>query len=488
MIAELPRLEIRLGGFALTPVLRAALTSLHVRQRTNRPALCVLVFRPTRGRFEDVPEPGTELQIETAAGALFSGHVTALEYGAKERGAIELVVRAYDALDELAHTFATRRFTDITLPDLARALARDCRTPFTVSAAAEGARLGAVVQCGRSHLDLLTHHAARAGLAFNLTGDVLHLHAADGYGAPLALDAFRDCDNIEVEHNPGRHTRHVQVDGWDASRGECFAGTSAEGGAGGARAHHNLHALDRGQASTLARAIGGRERARSKVLNATLPGNPEFRPGRSVQLTGLHPGGDGRFVLYTVEHRMDARTGFTTALDSRPPEEPDAAQGRADLCVGHVLGVDDPEGRGRVRVALESVGGLELGWLPVCLPGAGSGHGLACLPDVGDRVALLFDDLHAERGLVLGGLTGPGAKGDSGVEGAATRRRELRSPDGHRFLLDQSDDRVVVEHPSGSRLEFTRSGVHLTAKGGLVLEAPGDRVCLRGSRIDLERG
>jgi phage baseplate assembly protein gpV len=158
------------------------------------------------------------------------------------------------------------------------------------------------------------------------------------------------------------------------------------------------------------------------------------------------------------------------------------------ITVGEVLRIDDPDSRGRVRVALSAYDGLESEWLPVLALGAGEAKGLALQPDVGDRVVIAHDSRDPGRGVVLGGLrTGDAGEPGVGVVDGAVGVYGLKLPTGQFLRLSAGSDSLVIGNHAGSRVELTDAGIVVHAEGDLVIEAPGHLLRLQADRIELEQ-
>ena len=138
------------------------------------------------------------------------------------------------------------------------------------------------------------------------------------------------------------------------------------------------------------------------------------------------------------------------------------------------------------------------------VPGAGSDKGIIALPDVDDRVLVLLVNGDPAQAVVLGGLYGPQAPPDAGVEDGAVRRYTLVTPGGQRVQLDDAQETVRVENSNGdflqlspdevrlgdsngSLIELTPSRCYIHAAARLEIEAPGQSVVIRGQSIDFER-
>ena len=178
-------------------------------------------------------------------------------------------------------------------------------------------------------------------------------------------------------------------------------------------------------------------------------------PGTALTVEGLTPGGI-RHVRPAGRRprRSTPFGGYTCTVTSAPPDHLrllrrlDEAPGReaSAITIGEVLRIDDPDGRGRVRVALSAYDGLESEWLPVLALGAGEAKGLALQPDVGDRVVVAHDSRDPGRGVVLGGLrTSDGgrarASASSTVRSACTG---CELPTGQFLRLSAGGDSLVV--------------------------------------------
>src|SRR5215211_7677204 len=120
------------------------------------------------------------------------------------------------------------------------------------------------------------------------------------------------------------------------------------------------------------------------------------------------------------------------------------------MTVGEVTRVDDPDGLGRVQVALPTFGDVDAGWMPVLGVGAGKNKGLVALPDVGDQVLILLAHGDPARGVVAGGLYGVLGPPDAGVEAGAVQRYALLTPGGQKVQLDDGMRSVRLEDSSGS--------------------------------------
>jgi uncharacterized protein involved in type VI secretion and phage assembly len=344
------------------------------------------------------------------------------------------------------------------------------------------------VQHRQSDFDLLVEVAARAGRLLAPDGDTLALVTLDGQGEDIPLRYGTNLHEVTVETNLDRAATSVTADGWDPDTAESFTAT-VDGAIPGVTpgVDASVHLLDRAAASTgeseaAARLVLDSRRAGALTVRGTADGDGRIRAGARITVSGLAASADGRFTVAEAVHTLDGN-GFLTTFDTRPPPLPAADRGSV-VTLGRVTAVDDPHGRGRVRVALPAWGGVDAGWLGVVCPGAGPGKGIVALPDVGDAVAVALPHADPAAGLVLGSLYGAMTPPDPGVDGGATRRFSLHTADGQSIVVDDTAHSLRLADRTGSFVELAPGAVRLSARTDLVLEAPGHAVTIRAATVD----
>ncbi len=519
-LVSLPKIVVEVDGAPLNPEAARALGEVRVQERLSLPTLCELTFvDPDRRYVERASSfPGASLHIgiERAGQALFDGQVTAVEFEHGPAGGMVLRMRAYDLLHQLRKRQPVRRHTRVTLKTLASELTADLG--LAIDAAESGPEWDTLVQFRQSDLDLMTEVATRAGLYFTLRGKTLHLITLEGIGAEVPLKLGQSLLEVRVKVTGEAACRSVETLGWDPWLAEA-----RRGAAGGARLGRRINAevLPTGlgasgaltltdvtvqtdtQASALSQSELDRRMAGEVSLWGVAEGNPALCPGALIQVEGLAPSLEGRYVLTSVSHTVDRRRGFLSEIDTAPTQ-PSMHTRAATSTIGVVTRVDDPENLGRVRVSFPSYQDIESDWLEVLTPGAGSKKGLVILPDVGDRVLLLASGDDPGQAVVLGGLYGKEGPPDAGVDGGAVKRYTFVTSGGQRVQLDDDKRRVRIQSSSGHSLELTPGRARLVASSGsyveladqmvrihaaadLVIEAPGKSVTIRGQSIDFQR-
>lgn len=498
-----PAVRLRVDGEQLDPDRVAMLSTVRVRREASAPAACALQFEDPAGaaRLEEALAVGTrvEVELEGAAGPLFTGEVVALERAFRPDGTVAVEARCQDAAHRLRADSQLRVFVDVSVADLARELAAGAG--LALHAEAEGPRLPRLVQDGRTALELLTAVTRRAGLWWQADAAGTRIELFDAAGTGDRVTARYGADLLEAVVTdsavPGRSGWRLR--GWDPVTAAAASGHAdtdpAVAGAqeavrGGAITADGAH-LD-----ALARALTADDEAEGRRIRAVVEGDPALRPGTTLAVADLTPGASGDFVLLAVDHVVDRVGGYTCTVGSAPPEHlriladagRQALSGPAAITGAEVLRVDDPEGRGRVRVGLLAYDGIETEWLPVLALGAGEGKGLALQPAIGDRVLVAHDAQDPGRGVVLGGIRGSdGGEPGAGVVDGDVVVYGLRLPTGQSLRLAAGGDTVAIGNRTGSRIELSESGIVVHAEGDLVLEAPGRLLRLQADRIELER-
>jgi uncharacterized protein involved in type VI secretion and phage assembly len=503
-MTTLPQVTVAAGGAPLPRETMQALGQVRVQQRLSLPTLCELAFYDPPGPLTAASHltRGTDLRVslDDERVPLFTGEVTAVQYVYGPSGGREVRIRGYDRLHRLRKRGEPRAHVQVTLQELAEELVADLG--LTVRASDPGPLWPRVIQHRQTDFELLHELADRCGLYLNLREDTLHLLTLEGTGNPVSLSLGKDLLEARVEANDEPACRSVTASGWNPLRVEAFQGRTTDARVGrqvtmdiapdlqgGRRDRHRPgeSVRDRHHAEAMAQAELDRHVAQEVTIWGVAQGNPRLRPGTPVVARGIAETLAGRYTLTAVTHTLDHQKGFLSEFSTAaPPPRPSSAGAVAAL--GEVTRVDDPEGTGRVRVSLPAYQGVETEWMHVLAAGAGKDKGLMILPDVGDRVLVLFSHGDPGQGVVLGALYGMQGPHDSGVEGTAVRRYTLLTPGGQEIQLDDTHSRIRLVDSTGSFVELTPEKVHLHAAVDLEMEAPGRSVTIRGDRIDFERG
>lgn len=498
-IVALPQVLIEVDGSTLDDEEMRELALVRVRQRLAAPAQCELTFH---GEVDStLPSAGSRLRVGVSGrdAPLFAGQITAVEHVFGPDRDYGLVVRAYDPLHTLRKRQRARGLVQTTVEEIANDLAGELG--LSVDAAESGPVWQNVVQHRESDFELLVVLAARCGLYPVVRDDVLHLVTLEGTGDAISLIVGEELLEARVELNGERSARSVSAAGWDplsaqshqATAGSARSGRDVEAevsptdvGGTGEVALFGEYASDVAHANALAQAELDVRTAGEVTFWGVAEGDPSLRAGTPIQVSGLRDELDGRYVLTEVTHTIDVARGYLSELSSAPPEVR-RRMSSATAALAEVTTVDDPDGRGRVRVKFPAYGDVESDWLGTATPGAGSDRGIVALPDVGDHVLVVFPHEDPATGIVVGGLYGTGGPPDPGVAGAAVQRFSLRTAGGQHVALDDENKKLRLEDVTGSSLELAPGRVRLHSAVDLTIEAPGRAILIRAKSVDFEQ-
>lgn len=131
--------------------------------------------------------------------------------------------------------------------------------------------------------------------------------------------------------------------------------------------------------------------------------------------------------------------------------------------------------QGRVQVAIPTVPGIEP-WAAVCAPFAGDGYGLYCMPQVGDVVAVAFENGDLQWPVVIGSLWDVSNRPPVDLPTDAVNKRVLKTPMGHELVLDDLELSITLTHLAGHTLTLSADAVTIelaNGLGSLTLSLPG---------------
>ncbi len=498
---RIPGVTIDIAGSTLDAVHTAVLGSLRVRREASAPAACELVFEDPEDaqRLERSLRLGAEVEVRVdgVAGSLFSGELLTVERVFAPDGTLQVTARCQDVAHRLRGDSRLRAFVDVSVAELVRELAGE--VGLGVEADAEGPRLPRFVQDGRSSLEVLTSVTRAAGLWWQVIDGKVVLFGTEGIGREIEVEFGVDALEAVVTTSALANRGGWQLMGWDPVSGSVKTGSSgADAAAPGARqaVTGGRIAVDTDQLDALAGGLVADDASVARSLRAVVRGDASIAPGVRIVVRGLTSDASDPFLVLAADHVVDSFSGYLCTVTSevpphlrmRDPLERVPAREASSITLGEVLRIDDPEGRGRVRVALSAYDRIESEWLPVLALGAGEEKGLSLQPDVGDHVVVAHDARDPGRGVVLGGVrTTDGGEPSVGVVDGAVGVYGMRLPTGQSLRMAAAKDTVVVVNHGGSKIELSEAGVLVHAQGDLVLEAPGHLLRLRAERIELEQ-
>ena len=124
-----------------------------------------------------------------------------------------------------------------------------------------------------------------------------------------------------------------------------------------------------------------------------------------------------------------------------------------------VTDIADPEGQGRVKIALpwsaDTAGGRYETWARLATFMAGNNRGSWFIPDVDDEVLVVFEGGDPRRPYVIGSLWNGRDTPPESMDGAGRNfKKVLRSRNGVKITLDDADgqEQMILETPGGQSL------------------------------------
>ena len=487
-IAFTPRLRIEIDGQPLSPALLAGLEEVLVQQRLSLPSLCELTFIDPPQSFT----PGSALRVllDNQTIPLFVGHITAAEYLYETDQSLRVAVRGYDTLHRLRGSRRARAHVQVTLADLLREFSGE-----NVVAQANSPLWDHLIQYGQSDFELVQTVAERSGLHFIMRDHTLYVLTLAGLDETVALQLGGNLYSAQIDVSGSAAPSSVVTVGWETGHARTHTGqasqsrsTTVRANAPGGQAQvFNQGVQDILHAEAIAQGELDTRAAGEVVLRGVAEGDVALWPGVRVALSGVVPAVAGQYVLTAVTHRITGTAGYICEISTAPPPLRHRT-GETVTTVGQVTQINDPEGLGRVRVALPTYGNIETAWIGVLSAGAGSKKGLLITPAVGDQVLVLFVHHDPGQSIVLGGLYGSNRTPEQGVENGAVSRFSLVTPGGHVLRLDDGNQLIRIENTGGSYIELAPGGVTIHASADLTIEAPGRTMTIRANAVNFVQG
>ena len=240
-------------------------------------------------------------------------------------------------------------------------------------------------------------------------------------------------------------------------------------------------------------SVTGTGESRSQLLKA----------GDTVEIEGtLEPG--GVYGLTRVEHRWRPE-GYSNTFECTPWKQyrnpqPPAQRDWQGVVAARVVEHNDPKKMGRLRVQFFWQGDGATHWARMVSPHAGPDRGFMWMPEVGDEVAVAFEDGDPERPILLGSLWNGVQQAPReeffGSDIPANDIKRIVTKSGNRLqMVDTPGRETVVATPNHTSMAMTeksdatgRELVALHSDGDIVLSAPAGRVHFQSKYFSREVG
>jgi uncharacterized protein involved in type VI secretion and phage assembly len=157
------------------------------------------------------------------------------------------------------------------------------------------------------------------------------------------------------------------------------------------------------------------------------------------------------------------------------------------VLVGLVTDVQDPEGLGRIRVEMPSLGeGVESTWARMATALAGPELGAWFQPEVGDEALVAFEMDDIRRPFVLGFMW----NGDNAPPSTEPSERILKTVSGHKLTFNDAggSESITLEDASGvNKVVLDKNGITIETSKDFSVKA--NKVVVKADvTVDLEAG
>jgi uncharacterized protein involved in type VI secretion and phage assembly len=248
------------------------------------------------------------------------------------------------------------------------------------------------------------------------------------------------------------------------------------------------------------RSVGG------SIMGTGQSRNQRLMAGDTVEVEG-NIDAKGIYGLIKVIHRWDPQ-GYTNTFTCTPwknyrnPQQP-ALRSWYGIVAARVVDHNDPKKMGRLKVQFFWQSDGSTHWARMVSPHAGPDRGFMFMPEVGDEVAVVFEDGDPERPVILGSVwNGVQQAPRAGFFGADTdipdnNVKRIVTKAGNRMQMVDTEGKetMVLATPNHSSLTMTekhsstgRTLVHIHSDGDIVLTAPNGRVHVQSAFFSREIG
>jgi phage baseplate assembly protein V len=161
------------------------------------------------------------------------------------------------------------------------------------------------------------------------------------------------------------------------------------------------------------------------------------------------------------------------------------------VAIGIVTDNKDPDGLGRVKLALPWIGdSVATDWARVAAPMAGRSRGLYGLPEVDDEVLVAFEHGRLDVPYVLGGLWNGKDKPPASNADGKNDVRVLTSRSGHVIRLTDTKDAETIEIIDRSTknsivISSKDNTITITADADITVRAGQGKLTLAGNGVEI---
>ncbi len=422
------------------------------------------------------PEEGGE---SGEAVELMIGEITSIEPSLDPDQHSTLTIHGYDRSHKLHRIRKTETYLNVSDSDVVSRLAREGSLQADVTSTSPVYPY--LMQANQTNWEFMLERAQRIGYRLYVENRTLYFKPPPASPTELPLNWGQEMSHFGARLTTADQVAEVTVRGWDPKAKAAIVGRKSSatsgvpirkdnGNTGGASANsaHGVSGkqvvvdhpvFNQAEADKVAQAVLDQRSSAFVEAEAMAGGNPQLKAGVAVNVTGVGTRFGGKYLVTRALHRYTAReystrlwassnSGSLTHLlgNGKSPHSTNGA-GKGGLkptetgiMVGLVSNLQDPDNMGRVKVKFPVLGdNVESFWCRLVTPMAGGGRGIAYFPEVGDEVAVMFQNGDPNHGYVLGGVWNgtdalPKPTGQL-ISGGKVVRRVIRSRVGHEIII-----------------------------------------------------
>ena len=232
--------------------------------------------------------------------------------------------------------------------------------------------------------------------------------------------------------------------------------------------------------------------------------NQQLTAGNTIQIDGTLDA-KGTYGLIRVIHSWTPQ-GYSNSFVCTPWKnyrnpQPPVARTWNGIVSARVIDHNDPKKMGRLKVQFFWQGDGSTHWARATSPHAGPDRGFMFMPEVGDEVAVAFEDGDPERPVIIGSLWNGIQQAPRleffGGDIAENNIKRIHTKSGNRMQMVDvpGQETVVLATPKQSSVTLTekslatgRSLITLQTDGDIILSAPSGRVHIQSKFFSREIG
>jgi len=213
----------------------------------------------------------------------------------------------------------------------------------------------------------------------------------------------------------------------------------------------------------------------------------------------------GKFLITSINHDIDGTGKYYNTFEGVVATTErllvkNYTRPNPDMQLADVIDNADPQGQGRIKVKFkwECKTNDVTEWLRVITPDAGSSEkvsknrGFVFIPEIGDQVALTFEEGNIARPIVLGSVF----HGKSGSGGSASNNsKSLTSKSGHTVQLNDGGGITIKDKTGGNhivvdgnnKVTVTSTQTVVMTNGTAAITLEGDKITIHASEIEIAK-